>query len=122
MSINLEEMERLAKEATAQNLASAEHQDEDAMPCPVCDGEGDVESVNYTNYDGAPLGVQFFGIGEEHVAAEKYFRALKPATILALVRAVRAADKLFNVPHAEFDNAMHELNEALQPFTTENRP
>lgn len=87
-----------AEKATALNLDSAAIQrgDDGYYVCPVCCGEGEVEAkTDFCNIDGVALGVQFYGIGEHHGAAEEYFRAVAPANILALL-AERTADKAEN--------------------------
>ncbi|WP_374453783.1 hypothetical protein [Phenylobacterium sp.] len=53
--------------------------------CPACDGDGQVHGATYCNFDGKPLGVQFFGIGAEFQQWEDYFRAASPATVLGLI-------------------------------------
>lgn len=88
------ELEAAANAATPQNLDSAEEiikADPDAMiECPVCGGEGYASIENdYCNFDNHAIGVQFYGIGPEFGAGERYFRAANPATILALLQHVR---------------------------------
>lgn len=84
------ELEAAANAATPQNLDSAEEiikADPDAMiECPVCCGEGYASIENdYCNFDNHAIGVEFYGIGTEFGAGERYFRAANPATILALL-------------------------------------
>ncbi|CAE6905849.1 conserved protein of unknown function [Pseudomonas marincola] len=84
------ELEALAKSATPQDLDNAEEiikADPGAMiDCPVCGGEGYASLENdYCNFDNHAIGVQFYGIGSEFGAGERYFRAANPATILALL-------------------------------------
>ena len=84
-----------AEKATVLNLDTAqiERGNDGYYECPVCCGEGEVEAkTDFCNIDGVALGVQFYGIGEHHGAAEEYFRAVAPANILALL-AERDADK-----------------------------
>jgi hypothetical protein len=93
MTINLSELEQLARAATPQNFDSAK---EDiriggVFECPLCGGEGEVElSVDYCNYDNAAMGVQFYGIGKEFRTAESYYRAANPQTVLKLCEIIRA--------------------------------
>lgn len=92
------ELEAAANAATPQDLDSAEEitkADPGAMiECPVCCGEGYASIENdYCNFDNHAIGVQFYGIGPEFGAGERYFRAANPATILALL-AERADLKL----------------------------
>lgn len=95
----LEVLKKAALAATPQNLDSAEivenpQTGEKFLECPCCGGEGSVKlHADYCNYDGHALGVQFYGIGPEHLAAEAYFRAASPATILALIERVGRAER-----------------------------
>lgn len=94
MTIDLDNLERLAKAATPQNIDSAQriehYGDGSHIECPACDGEGHVElEADFCNYDGTAIGVQFYGIGNEHGAAEAYFRVANPAATLELIAEVR---------------------------------
>lgn len=94
-NIELVKLKALAMAATPQNLDSADtaNRQDGCFYCPVCDGSGEIEAIHdYCNYDGVPLGVQFYGIGSEHVAAENYFRAATPAVVLALIEQLEAAE------------------------------
>jgi hypothetical protein len=94
----IEALKAAALAATPQDIDSA--QEVERFPdgsryctCPACDGEGHVDlEADFCNYDGHALGVQFYGIGTEHGAAEAYFRAVKPATILALIDRLERAE------------------------------
>lgn len=81
------ELKRLAYAATPQNFDSAEEKAENGyIECPHCGGSGEVElEADYCNYDGAAIGVQFYGIGHEFCAAEAFYRAANPAAVLALI-------------------------------------
>lgn len=84
------ELEAAANAATPQNLDSAEgiiKADPCVMiECPICHGEGYASHENdYCNFDNHAIGVQFYGIGTEFGAGERYFRAANPSTILALL-------------------------------------
>ncbi|MFU0930876.1 hypothetical protein ACM26E_08645 [Kluyvera cryocrescens] len=84
-------MKAAAEKATALNLDTAQEiRDEDGCTeCPVCGGEGHVDAErDYCNIDNVALGVQFYGIGEQHGIAEEYFRQVVPANVLALVEAL----------------------------------
>lgn len=84
-----------AEKATVLNLETAqiERGNDGYYECPVCCGLGEVEAeTDFCNIDGVALGVQFYGIGEHHGAAEEYFRTVAPANVLALL-AERDADK-----------------------------
>lgn len=89
-------LKEAAEKATSLNLDSAEIQrgNDGYYECPVCCGEGEVEAKSdFCNIDGVALGVQFYGVGEHHGAAEEYFRAASPANILALLAERDAKDK-----------------------------
>ena len=93
IELDLDAIEAAAKAATPQNFDSAQVADteEGWIECPSCAGEGSVElTADYLNYDGQALGVQFYGIGDPHVHAEAYYRAARPAVMLALIAEVRA--------------------------------
>jgi hypothetical protein len=81
------ELKRLAEAATPQEFDTAEEKSGNGyIECPHCGGSGEVElEADYCNYDGAAIGVQFYGIGHEFGAAEAYYRAANPATVLALI-------------------------------------
>lgn len=87
----LETLKKAARAATPQNLDSAEiiNREPGLVDCPTCGGDGYAQfHADFCNYDGHALGVQFYGIGPEHKAAEAYFRAASPAAILALIERV----------------------------------
>jgi len=91
---NLDHLEALARAATPQNLDSAEDATKPTgyIECPECGGDGTVElTADYCNYDGKAMGVQFYGIGPEHLAAEAFFRAANPAAVLKLIALARRA-------------------------------
>ena len=90
--LDLDAIETAAKAATPQDFISAQvgGAEEGWMECPGCGGEGSVElTADYLNYDGVALGVQFYGIGEPHIHAEAYYRAARPAVVLAMVEEIR---------------------------------
>lgn len=122
--IDLDELERLAKAATPQDIDSAEiiHDTERGLTyceCPVCGGDGSVVlDADYCNYDHTAIGVQFYGIGPEHGAAEAYFRAVSPAKMLALIAEVRELRK----DKARLDSGVimtHERDEFGDEYTCE---
>jgi hypothetical protein len=92
-SIDLDKLEALARAATPQDFDSAQTKRVGGWAeCPTCGGDGSVTLGNdYCNYDMAPQGVQFYGIGDEHKNAEAYYRAANPATVLALIALARRA-------------------------------
>jgi hypothetical protein len=86
----IKRLKEAAQAATPQNLDTAQtverYEDGSHITCPTCDGEGYAElNSDFCNYDGKAIGVQFYGIGPEHLAAEAYFRAASPAAILELI-------------------------------------
>jgi hypothetical protein len=91
----IEAIRKRAEAATPQNFDSASHVYEGGdVTCPNCDGEGFVTvAKDYLNYDGAALGVQFYGIGDEPGNAEAYYRAVRPEVVLALLSALEAAER-----------------------------
>ncbi|MGK2829186.1 hypothetical protein ACSI5F_03655 [Ralstonia pseudosolanacearum] len=91
-NLDLNELERLAREATPQDFDSGEIMSNvgEWIDCPHCGGEGAVQlDADYCNYDGRALGVQFYGIGNAHGAAENYYRAARPAVVLAMIARIR---------------------------------
>lgn len=83
--------------ATPQNIDSAQrieyYDDGSHVECPACGGEGHVElEADFCNYDGTAIGVQFYGIGNAHGAAEAYLRAAMPTTVLALIDRLERAE------------------------------
>lgn len=92
---DLDALERAALAATPQGIDTAQvvHDCEGkTIECPHCQGDGYVElEGDYCNFDGAAIGVQFYGIGNEFGAAGRYYRAANPATILELIRRLRDA-------------------------------
>lgn len=94
----LDELERLAKAATPGDLDTVPNppseyggHSTDSYECPACAGQGEVEGETYCNFDGFALGVQFFGIGNEHKNYEAFFRAANPAAVLSLIQQARDA-------------------------------
>ena len=91
-----EELEKLIAEATPGDLSTAELSREEVIECPVCGGDGEVDAVDYCNFDHKALGVQFYGIGKEFGAHEKlwsYFMNNAPTILEALTeRASMAAE------------------------------
>ncbi|WP_345815336.1 DUF551 domain-containing protein [Paraburkholderia sp. PREW-6R] len=91
------EMKRAALAATPQSIDTAqriEHYDDGShIECPACGGEGNVElEADFCNYDGTAIGVQFYGVGNAHGAAEAYLRAAMPANVLALIERLERAE------------------------------
>ncbi len=85
-----DKLKELALAATALNLDTAETVRDCSLDeeweCPLCDGDGYTPAgQDYCNIDSVALGVQFYGIGNEYINAENYFRAANPAAILALI-------------------------------------
>lgn len=94
--LDLDAIEAAARAATPQDFDSAEDKSTGGwVECPACGGEGSVEVIaDYLNYDNEALGVQFYGVGNAHVNAEAFYRAVNPAVVLALVNLARHAKLL----------------------------
>lgn len=90
-------LERAARAATPQDIDTAQiigDVDGKYIDCPCCDGEGSVAlEGDYCNYDGTGIGVQFYGIGKEFGAAERFLRAANPAAIIELIRSLRDMER-----------------------------
>lgn len=88
----IQQLKALALVATPQEYDTAERVDEGGhRDCPTCGGDGIIEHVKgYCNYDGAAIGVDFYGIGPEHQNAEAYYRAANPSAILSLIEQVES--------------------------------
>ncbi len=70
-------LRELFARATPQNIDTAQKtHSEDLLECPFCDGDAYVDGKTFTNYDHCAIGVQFFGIGAEHLRAEQLYRGL----------------------------------------------
>lgn len=94
--INYQALREAAEKATALNLDTAQVKrgNDGYLECPCCEGAGYVEEESdFCNIDGVALGVQFYGIGEHYGLAESYLRAANPATVLALLDELEAAEK-----------------------------
>lgn len=95
-----------ARAVTPQDIDGAERiesrPDGSYITCPACEGEGCIPfESDYCNYDHVAIGVQFYGVGTEPGAAEAYFRAAKPATILALLDRLERAESALAAPPVE---------------------
>ena len=118
----IEVLKAAALAATPQDIDGAQridrYEDGSHILCPACGGEGYVElNADFCNYDGDALGVQFYGIGNAHVLAEAYFRAAKPATVLALIERLERAEAI-PTPQADAAIAAGGAQEAV-PGTSE---
>jgi hypothetical protein len=98
----LEALKAAAKAATPQDIdmaESVERHEGGYIECPVCGGDGNVTiEADYCNYDNTAIGVQFYGIGPEHGAAERYFRAASPANVIALIERLERAEAALATP------------------------
>jgi hypothetical protein len=118
----IEALKAAALAATPQNIDSAQrverYEDGSHILCPACGGEGYVElNADFCNYDGEALGVQFYGIGNAHVLAEAYFRAAKPATVLALIERLERAEA---TPTSQSD-AAPSADDAWESYLAEQK-
>lgn len=94
-----ETLERLGKEATPGNLSTAEVKEcLDVGNCPLCDGDGTAPYGvdTFTNFDGVAVGVQFFGVGNEHGAHQKLWEAYvnNHAQILSALRVAEVVPEI----------------------------
>lgn len=82
---NLRMILAAALAATPMRFNTAECIDTDPdgeYDCPLCAGNGYlIGRKSYFNFDSEAIGVQFFGIGQYHQAAEAFFRAANPAVV-----------------------------------------
>ena len=90
-------LKQAALAATPQDIDSAERTenrpDGSYLTCPACEGEGCIPfESDYCNYDHIAIGVQFYGVGDGFGKAEAYFRAARPAIILALLDRLEHAE------------------------------
>lgn len=103
-------LDRLAElmERAPEFPAELQPEDEGTYACPCCDGEGSIsaDQVSDAQASGWAGGVQFYGVGHEHLWAQEFYLALRNAGP-ALVAIARAAKKL----HDSLDNA--ERHEAI---------
>lgn len=112
----IQALKAAAEKATALNLDSAQivRSNDGYFECPVCGGAGEVEAENdFCNIDSVALGVQFYGIGEHHGAAESYFRAVPPSATLSLL-AEREADKALIAEQAKRISELQSENEYIR--------
>jgi hypothetical protein len=107
VGLDLDEIEAAARACGPLNLDSAQElRDHGSIECPCCGGDGYVEAENdYCNFDGAAIGVQFYGVGNAHGAAERYLRAIPPATALRLVEHTRRSIRGLATPSVHQDEA-----------------
>lgn len=111
-----------ARAVTPQDIDGAERiesrPDGSYITCPACEGEGCIPfESDYCNYDHVAIGVQFYGVGTEPGAAEAYFRAAKPATILALLDRLERAESALAAPPVE-QPALLTAQDALAAIET----
>ena len=107
--IDYQALREAAEKATALNLDTAQVKswNDGYLECPCCDGAGYVEEESdFCNIDGVALGVQFYGIGEHYGLAESYLRAANPATVLALLDELEAAEKLIDTLRQDKDKVI----------------
>ena len=116
MSTNKQALREAAEKATALNLDTAQVKrgGDGYLECPCCEGAGYVEEeADFCNIDGVALGVQFYGIGEHHGLAEKYFRVANPVTVLALLDELETAQNS-SVELPSFDGYVPHIAKELQ--------
>jgi len=113
------ELKQIAEKATPQNLDTAEqimkYSGETVVDCPCCDGEGYVDlEADYCNYDGKAIGVQFYGVGAAHGAAERYVRTLNPELALKLCALWEASEAFFRVEGSGTVDGVRQALKALE--------
>ena len=94
--IDLDAILCAANSATKMRFDSAQAVDVGGgyIECPHCSGSGEVDlHSDYCNFDGVAIGVQFYGIGQEQVNAEAFYRAANPDAVIELVTMLRQAEK-----------------------------
>ena len=107
--IDTTKLRELAMKATPQNFETAQIKPGNAasIECPFCGGEGLIASEGgYCNYDGVAIGVEFYGVGTEFGAAEAYYRAANPATVLALLDSLDHAAKMYTETSGQLTEAI----------------
>lgn len=93
--LDMKALRQLAQAATPLDFDSAEMKRNvgETVECPHCQGEGNVTlEADYCNFDGTAIGVEFYGIGEAHGAAEAFVRAFNPKTAIQLIERIEAAE------------------------------
>jgi len=111
---NLIELRGLAEAATPQAIDTAKikrtyEENDGCIECPTCQTEGHVQlEADYCNYDNTAIGVQFYGIGKAHGAAEAYFRAVTPTKVIELLDTLETQAKQI----AELEKTGNEWYEA----------
>ncbi|MEL7628752.1 hypothetical protein AAGW04_07070 [Pectobacterium aroidearum] len=121
------EIKEAAESSTALNLDSAQlvRDEGGCYECPVCGGDGYVDAESdYCNIDGAPIGVQFYGIGEEFGLAEKYFRAASPANIKRLIVHIAALEQqnvMFKTALSQTNRVIADLEQQLAAVRADKR-
>ena len=118
MTIDTTKLRELAQKATPQNFETAQIKTghDASIECPFCGGEGLIASEGgYCNYDGVAIGVEFYGVGKEFGAAEAYYRAANPATVLALLDELERTQGSVAIVSAALSAAEREL-QRLRPI------
>ena len=115
--INLRVILAAALAATPMRFNTAECIDIDPdgeYDCPLCAGNGYlIGRKSYFNFDSEAIGVQFFGIGQYHQAAEAFFRAANPAVVAQLAQELMVLKQ-----KQQLNNHLsHELQLAQQKIT-----
>lgn len=57
----------------------------ESVDCPMCGGDGNVDAVTAEPYEPYPLGVQYFGVGDDHVTLQAFSDAANPTAVLAIL-------------------------------------
>lgn len=116
--MNTEELRKVAEAATPLDFDSAEMKRRvgEVIECPHCQGEGDVTlEADYCNFDGTAIGVEFYGIGMAHGAAEAFVRAFNPKTAIALLDRIAALE----AENVELQRALQMQGKVLKTMAEE---
>lgn len=113
-------LDRLAElmERAPEFPAELQPEDEGTYVCPCCDGEGSIsaDQVSDAQASGWAGGVQFYGVGHEHLWAQEFYLALRNAGP-ALVAIARAARELHVADTPAFGETYRKIARALARLT-----
>jgi len=68
----LGEIDKAGDKCTKLALDTGQAYIEEYCECPLCGGEGEIETDTYMYIDNAALNIQFSGVGEQHVSWHKF--------------------------------------------------
>lgn len=123
--VDLEDLKAKALAATTCDLSTAElvRPSGGYIECPVCGGDGHVHAGNdFVNFDDLPIGVQFYGFGDEINVNEVYFRSFTPATAIALIDILQATEQERDAIKANYtalESLCKTMGETMHALTLE---